>query len=84
VDQVALASVSSTGRRRRRRSRASSESREEEQLRDLDALKQRPNDAASIERVPSRSRPHFAIFLRFEPCPRIADLSPSLVLPLVF
>jgi hypothetical protein len=65
-DQVALASVPSTDHRRRRRSRASSENREEEAmeeeqlralLRDLDAIKQRPNDAAPIERVPSRSRP---------------------------
>lgn len=59
---------------------------EEEQLRallrDLDALKQRPDDTASIERVPTRSR-SLAIFLCFETCLRIADLSPFLVLPLV-
>jgi hypothetical protein len=39
-------------------------------LRDLDALKQRPDDAASIERVPSRSRP-LAVSLRFQSCPEL-------------
>jgi hypothetical protein len=56
----------STDQRRRR------EAMEEDQLRallrDLDALKQRPDDAASIERVPSRSRP-LPVSLRFHSCP---------------